>query len=46
VARYVICDYGKEKVKLNSSKYFLIKTYYLDFNRKVLKEATTKYKVP
>ena len=45
IVRYVICNYSEEKVKLNSSKYFLIKTYYLDFDRKVLGEAIAKYKV-
>ena len=46
VARYVICNYSEEKVKLNSSKYFLVETHYLDFNGKVFREATAKYKVP
>ena len=45
MARYVICDYSEEKVKSNGSKYFLVETRYLDFDGKVLGEATTKYKV-
>ena len=45
MARYIIYNYNKEKVESNGFKYFLIKTHYLDFNGKVLRKATTKYKV-
>lgn len=46
VARCIICDHGEEKVESNGSKYFLVETHYLDFDGKVLGEATAKYKVP
>ena len=45
IVRCVIYNYSEKKVELNSSKYFLIKTHYLDFDGKVLREATAKYKV-